>query len=843
MHKAIRYVYAFILFLTHVLPLEAICGSLMVGPGSQIINNITNVSSGYDPSLNFGNGTSTGVPVGGGMPIIPGLGTGQIPMLAPGATGGNAFVPWGQSSMIVPPLQQMMSTGMTPGMMPGSMPPGMMPPNLMPGMMPGMMGPGQAAAMGVMAQLGPNAAMMTALSGQAGTLGSAALGLPMNTGLSSSMMSSSMSTMMPNMMSSMMSGMTPGMSPFGGTALPGMPFQDPSMMGMMMANMALSGTGFSSMGLGNMSTQNAMMMFLPQFQQQYSQMQATTTAKTFRIVSSLTNQALVGKTEAQLKKYQSDLETLTSVPEENLPEGVDAVSVDTQLSRINIALTDKGSLMADPDSRTVPDVGLRSERNARLNALLTKWTTPDGGTSSKPSPSPLALRAPLPPVQPRTPVSSVGTYQSTNSLALAKVKEAIDKIEEDERQLTIAKEELSATQDREMIRRIDIAVYNTLIAKARQYDNLMDSITRQTWEQIIDQERGLSTSSLQLTGTTAGTPARRLPPRATPRSPLLPTTPQPNQFGRDEVLEIQREIQAVLNALNARQDMSVGGDIGMKAQLETHLQKLDSIVKAFNDPTLPNPFRTGSPEMQQVLTLWTQMNSMSLEDLQKMTPQTLQANIQIFENVLLNPKPRLHPQIKYSEVQDLFDRLVSVLASLEYNDANNKQGAATRTGFGGTMMRLTTGGTARSMYNEGIGLVTYLKKGYYERSTLNSLDQSVTWDAAVDLVKQINVRSAQSKVWSSGSNRGTRVSNAQNVLKDLVEKFPKLLEDEGSVMVSDLTRVYGTSRLASFWSNLGDYFYNADFATWPDTLATADGKPAASAATSTQRRSFFGWRR
>ena len=835
MHKTIGYVYGFILSFLCVAPLEALCGSLMVGPGSQIINNITNVSSGYDPSMNFGNGTSTGVPVGGGMPIIPGIGTGQIPMLAPGATGGNAYVPWGQSSMLVPPLQQMMSTGMTPGMMPpGSMPPGMMPPSLMPGMMPGMMGPGQAASMGVMAQLGPNAAMMAALSGQAGTLGSAALGLPMNTGMYSGMASGMSATMTSGSTSSM----TPGMNPFGGVSLPGMPFQDPSMMGMMMANMALSGTSFSSAGFGNMSMQSAMMMFSPQYQQQYNQMQATTTAKTFRILSSLTNQALVSKSESQLKKYQADLETLTSVPEENLPEGIDAVSVDTQLSRINIALTDKGSLMADPDSRTVPDKGLRADRNARLNVLLTKWTTPDGGNPVSPSkPTIPAIST----IQPRTSRPGLpGVVQSPNALILAKVKQVIEKIEEDERQLTISKEELNATQDKEMIRRIEIAIYNTLIAKARQYDTLMDSITRQMWEQMIDQERGLSTSSLQLTGSPVGRPpvSRRPVPA---RSGIVPITSTANQFGRDEVIEIQREIQTVLAAIEAHGDMAVGGDVGMKAQLQVHLQKLDSIAKAFNDPTLPNPFRSASPEMQQVLTLWTQLNSMSLEDLQKMTAQTLQANIQTLENVLLNPKPRLHPQIKYSEIQELFDRLASVLASAEYNDANNKQGAATRTGIGGMVMRLTTVGTrARAMYNEGIGLVAYLKKGYYERSTLNSLDQSVTWDAAVDLIKQINVRSAQSKVWSSGSNRGTRVSNAQNVLKDLIDKFPILLEDERSVIISDLTRVYGPSRLASFWSNLSDYFYNADFATWPDTLQPADGNPAPKAPTSSeQRRGLF----
>jgi hypothetical protein len=786
MHKFFRYVYGTIFFLNSTaLGSTGSGGSLMVGAGSQIINNITHVTSGYDPSMNFGNGTPTGVPVGGGMPVLPGS---NMPMMPPGAGGGGAPVPWNQSGMIVPPLQQMMSSGVTPGMMPGSMPSGMMPSGFASGMMPGMMAPGQAASMGVTAQLGANASMMTALSGQAGTLGAAAMGLPMNTGLGSS-------------------GMMPGMSPFGGASLPGMP-QNPSMMGMMMG----MGSGMGLGGFAGMGMQSAMMMFSPQYQQQYNQMQASTSSKTFRIVSSLTNQTLTSKSNSQLKKYQDDLETLVSLPEESLPSGVSAEDIDMQLSRINIALTDKGTLMADPDGTTVPENGLREERNERLNALLVKWSTPDGKSSTTGSR-----------FQSRAVPSRVG---GSGAMALVRAKQMIEKIEADERQLTVAKTELSSKQDNEMIRRIDNALYNTLLAKAKEYDELMDKVGKKNWEQIIDQDRGLSTSSLQLRGNVGRSSGVHVLSGPTRSSVGM----NANRFGRDEALELHREVQALLKALDDRSDMAIGGDAGVKAQLQVHLQTLDQVVDALNDPSLPNPFRSASPEMQQVLQIWTQVSSISFDDLQKMNENELEKQVKIFQSVVSNPKPRLHPQMKYSDAQDVFNRLVSVLASKEYEDTNEKQSVATSRGGGvsGMIRRATTGGTrAKAMYKEGEDLVAYLIKGYFGRSNLETLSNAVTWDDAVRLVKSINIRTAQSGVWDSKSDRDERVKGAQAIISDLLEKSSGGLD---TITASDLKRT-ASSRLGSAWSVLSSYYYNADYATWEDTLPPKEEEDSARAST------------
>lgn len=790
--------------------------SLLFNPGATPDMSLSAVPSGYDASVNFGNATATGVLVGGGYSPLPG---GTTPLLAPGSAGGNIAVPWGQAGMVVPPLQAMMT-------------------------------PMQAGAMGVAAQLGPSANQMANFYGQTGTLGAAAYygfpvgnmppsAFPWNT--AAGMGGPGMPYMMPNF--SAAGGMGPaaplivpgisGASAFAGmgsSAMAGMnafnniyngntfinaynnPLSLADMLGFFDMMSLMRGGSSAELGLpGNplagMGAPSALMMMSPQFRKEYDKREASIAAGTLRLLETTTNAALAKTDKEDLRKYQKSLQLLATFAPDVLPPNIDTSDIGIQLSRVTLALDDPATLLADPSSKTVPEKGLQAAQGIQLNELLSKWATPKGEDSSSTGLRPL--------VNPS--FSTPATLSRTQNSAIAvflRVHKQIESIEEDERLLRAGQNDPNSKKDSDMMGRIEQALYNTMIAKAYQYDDLMDHILRKDWEALIDQERGKEVSSTSLSLSRRSTPitfkASSRP--SPPRSSSLPSATGKSDFRRDEVVELHRAMVALLDALNSKEDISVGGDAGIRAKLQVHIEKLEKVLAALNDPTKPNPFRTISPVMDQVASLWEELNKQSNADLLALKPDVLKGNIQPFAEILNAPMGKLPPQMKYSDVQSLYNKLVTVLAVQAYQAANNASAVGQ---YGSRLTRaigsLTT--RAKTIFGDSTQVEDYLEKGWYSRSDSTALDSQVTRDAAISLVESMALRYiAQQKRWWTKGDLDTRLDNAKRVSQNLLEQLKSL--SLNAISVEILKVRYTISTLKQHRQTLLTFFLHGDPVTW-----------------------------
>ena len=703
----------------------------------------------------------------------------------------------------------------------------------------GGMTPAQMGQMNVMAQMGPNADYMANMTGQTGTLG--AMGFKAKTGITPMMG-------VPGQMNPMA-----GMNPMGGMGMGGMPGM-PGMMG---------GMGMPGMMGGMMNPQMmvpGMMQEMMKQSPQYIKLQAKKTAASYRIVKNVTNGALAGKTRQTLTKYQTDLQELVGLSPEYMPASIDPTDIDLQLSRVNLALTDKNTLLFDPNSMTLPDNRLRQERRTRLNALLAKWSTPEGVAPSGST---------------RTRRSSMRTRSTRSGTGLAsfvKTRAQIELISADERQLSVAKTEVEEEKNRDTLRRIENAIYNTIIAKGKAYDSLMDTMTKQDWGQIIDAARGHTTIST--TGRTARTSTRG-PTRISSKSRGTRRTARtrgPSQFGRDEIAELREEIRGVLDELEKRPDGAVGDDRALRKTLEIQEERLDQVLEAMEDISLPNPFQAQSPVLKQVSQVYQMLIKMTDQEIMKIAPAQLLEYRDAFDAAILTPENKLPKDLTYSRALSMYYKLSKMIAVKEFLESDQDRKSISQ----GSSSKRAIGRFSRDRgegRNDVTNLVDYLKRGDFDRGAPLSVSMMVSRLDVTSLVKRLNekailgdeaeqahdaeaakdaregakasrssgffgkigrgisrgVRAAKRtassvaraatrqnlKDWRAIAAQQDRRKAARIALTNLVQDLRVSLKEVPSISMGTYANKVSRSRLRGTHDDLSDYYLNGDCEIWP----------------------------
>jgi len=790
-------------------------GSLMVSGGSYQ-GLITSVPSGYDPNMNFGNATPTGIMVGGGSPPMLGANPMNLGVPGPGnpmglqymtnnpgmnftGIGGPQYAPnWNAGSMLAPPVGAMMGAGM----------------------------PGQVSQWNLNAQLGPNAAYIANTTGTTGTLGA------MNWGVGG------MSPYAPNPY-------TP--NPYtpinNGAQINNGGAADPfaSIIATMQNMPGMSG------GMSDMMT--AMLAQSPGYQK----MQAQKSAGSFRIVRGLTNTVLASKSQMDLERYQRDLEDLVSVSPEYFPSNVEASDIDLQLSRVNLALTDPSTLLLSPNATSLPDLGLRQERVKRLNVLLDKWSTPNGLADTNTNLGTPRTRTPI------TARTRVGGFTSTTATTFEYLQNRIETISFDERQLTQSKTEVNTRNDSDTLRRIEQALYNTLIAKAKLYDNIMDSIQVADWENLIDNWRSIGpaksattfrgASSSRVAGRTSGAPL--LASTASLAASTIPSANPLFQLSKDEVIALKTDLQGVLSGMQDHKDHAQGGDRALVKQLETHVKTVDGVLNAMNNASLPNPFRTSqNAVMQQIYNIHGAIAGLSDKDLYAQLPATLQDYRDKLDAALRTPAAKLPPELTYAQTQAVVDKLIKILAVQVYQEEDNDRQALTQ----GSTVRRTVGslrslgsGRGAKDISSTAALVTYLKNGAFNRGGGLSIEDVPSRADVMMLVGTMNKLyiTGDKSIWTAVAAQQDRRNKAKVALESL-SRLESVGGNLNSIKNTNQLKSMPLSALRGVWGELLDYYYNMDYGIWPTekqikaaTTQQASGRPGVSRAPSSSLLSLF----
>ncbi len=562
-------------------------------------------------------------------------------------------------------------------------------------------------------------------------------------------------------------------------------------------------------------------------------LQAQRSVGAYRIVRGLTNSVLANRSPKDLERYQKDLEDLVAVNPDELPQGVDIADIDVQMSRVNLALTDPSTLLLDPNASKLPDVGVRQERIARLNALLEKWITPDGLGED------LLLRKPASSRRSYSSRRLQGAYQSsTANMTVKELEGSIEKIAFDERQLNQAKGEAVRRKDEDTVQRINRSLYNMLIAKGKLFDNMMDSVADTDWEALIDNTRriGPVTSSA-----TASRPYRgRMGSSAHLASTSSLTTSSTTtaatafQMNRDDIVALKADILGIIEGIKKYTDTerAQGSDNALVKTLEAHAQKVEKVLAAIDSPSTPNPFRTSQNAlMQQIYTIYNTAHALSDKELYAQTPDILMDYKDKLDAALRDPESQLPPQLTYTQVQTFLDKILKILAMQVYAQENQN-------------IQLTRGTvTRRIVIARGLGaqvtpieeLVKYLREGVFNRGATLSIDMRVSSDDVIQFVKQanndaiLNTSTAQKTIIAHQARR----KKAESALSGLSnDNLDKIIQGDLSILST-----IPTNRLQGIWLDLLDYYYNGDWNISPSEEQIKQATELGNTKTRTRTRS------
>lgn len=589
-------------------------------------------------------------------------------------------------------------------------------------------------------------------------------------------------------------------------AMPGGIFMGSGMpMGMNMGA-AMNPMGMGGMQGGMMSPQmfmmnpemmKTMMMQSPQFQKT----KANSKAGIVRTVDSLTNGTLANSVPSTLNRYRSGLEELAGIAPEYLPSDITADAIDLQLARVNLALTDKNTLLLEPNSKTLPDTSLRQDRMNRLNTLLAKWSTPEGVRSD---------------ADRRVSSPNRASRSSSGLMIFIIMRKKIDGISADERRLYQAKKEMEEEKNLGTLRRIENALYNTIIAKGHAYDRLMDGMRNQDWERVIDAARG---NELVSTGRTTSSRSSRMPKNISSQGGrTLPSHVRGgiSQFGRDEIMEFKTEIGGVLDSLADRPDHSLGDDRGLQKSLEIHEELLQKVLDAMENPSLPNPYRSPSPLLQQVSQVYRNLSSMTMREIMKLSLPQLEEYKAAFEAAVLNPENKLPKDISYSKAQKMHDKLFVIIVTRQYRELDQSRKDVSQGSFV-HRVRGRMKNKKGEVLSEVSEMVKYLKLGVLNRN-INLSDDMVSSDDLMKVVKE------QNEMYIVGSRKTKKAMYAQNDRRKAARMALKNLGIDLHVSMQDLPEadvnqyLNGTSRhrLKGAVDDLRTYYFNQDPYIWPE---------------------------
>ena len=517
-------------------------------------------------------------------------------------------------------------------------------------------------------------------------------------------------------------------------------------------------------------------------------------AQTYRMIKNMNNGMLAQEEKNDLKKYKKDLLHLVGLDDEQLPDSVEQGDLKVQIARVGKAMTDKNSLLANPDSTDLPGLSKREQKRKDLLALIDKWSTPEGISHQSEN---TRRRS-------RYSSSYSRTRQSTGSIQAHQAQ--IDKISDDQRILYRSLKAAQRHEEGDMEEIIEGAIFNTLIAKTQAYDKFMDSIDKKSWKTIVDHGRGIQ-SSASTQRTSRNTSSRRSRYSSSRTSRYGSTSTQKSTLKKDDLVSLQTQMKGLLKSFEKWEDMSAGDDEGVKAALKVHIQTIDRVLDAIKHPSKPNPFRGMTPTQQEVLDLTKQLASLTNVDLLEKDDADLAKMEAKLLEAIKAPKVNLPIGVKYGAVLNLIDKLARAQALKAYNegatDFKNLTGGGK--GVSGKFKRFRSSLTTakkKGVMQDTTKLVNHIMHGDFEAGIIVSGTGEVHTSNALALALGLNKRDVEEKHYSqSVDQHNGRTKAAHAALKrlgNLYDKTSKEIMEKGV----DLDGTYDA--LWRYYAN-GDY--------------------------------------